>query len=70
MAKEEGDFIRDVGRDVYPRENVGFDRHFFRLDREDRNIYDPLPRPDWRKTRTPERPNRQYDRYFPRSAKR
>jgi hypothetical protein len=40
---------------------------FFRQDREDRPVFRPLPRD----TRNPSRaPNRQYDRYFSRSARR
>jgi hypothetical protein len=40
---------------------------FFRQDREDRPVFRPLPRD----TRNPPRaPNRQYDRYFSRSARR
>lgn len=38
------------------------------FNREDRYIFDPQPRPNWRGA--PRKPNRQYDRYFPRSAKR
>lgn len=42
-------------------------RKFFRQDREDRPVFRPLPR-DWRSP--PRQPNRTYDRYFPRAAKR
>jgi hypothetical protein len=52
----------DSGRSM----DIGTSR-YFRQDREDRPVFRPLPR-NWR---SPARqPNRQYDRYFPRSAKR
>jgi hypothetical protein len=47
--------------------DIGASR-YFRQDREDRPVFRPLPRPNFRGQ--PRAPNRQYDRYFSRSAKR
>jgi hypothetical protein len=64
MARE------DMGRmtaDLDTGRPMNVTSRYFRQDREDRPVFRPLPRD----TRNPSRaPNRQYDRYFPRSAKR
>jgi|HubBroStandDraft_6_1064221.scaffolds.fasta_scaffold04442_8 hypothetical protein len=64
MARE------DMGRmtaDLDSGRPMNVTGRFFRQDREDRPVFRPLPR-NWR---SPGRPiNRQYDRYFSRTARR
>jgi hypothetical protein len=67
MSRIEGTYVGrmdDWGDNTRPFNMTG---RFFREGREDRPVFRPLPR-DWR---SPARaPNRERDRYFPRSAKR
>lgn len=65
MARIEGRYGgEDWSDNTRPFATAG---RFFRQDREDRPVFRPMPR-DWR---SPPRPiNRQYNRYYPRSASR
>jgi len=64
MARDDREWGRDLGADNRSDARMSdWARQPF--NRYDRSIYDPLPR----NTRNPPRvPNRQYNRYFPRSA--